>query len=479
MRYLIVVFLALTGAAAFSGTPIRAADVPQSRQQIQLSFAPLVKQVAPAVVNVFSERVVESRGPHPFMNDPLFRRLFKEFGLQTPMRRRAQRSLGSGVIVDQNGTIVTNAHVVGDAQEITVMLADGREFDAELILSDEPTDLALLKIDAGDAELPVARLRPSEELEVGDLVVAIGNPFGVGQTVTSGIVSATARTARGITDFNFFIQTDAAINPGNSGGPLVALDGRVVGINTAIYSRDGGSLGISFAIPSEMVAAVLGSAESGQVTERGIVRPWLGLQTQDVTSDIAENLGMSRPRGAIITALHPLSPGREAGLRKQDVILALNGNPIRSAAEIRFRFVMTPIGESARITYWRKGETQTLSVKAIAPPEKPPRNATRLQGQHPFQGAVVMNMSPAVAEEMGLEPDINRAEGVVLADVRANSPAARLGLQPGDEILSVNTNRIENVAQLTQTLARAEQNAASAWQLTLRRGGRTQNVIIR
>ncbi|MBX6368535.1 MAG: trypsin-like peptidase domain-containing protein, partial [Rhodospirillales bacterium] len=255
--------------------PSFAADrvLPDSREQIKLSFAPVVKRTAPAVVNVFSRRIVRRSGPPPgLFNDPLFRRFFGDaipFGLP---QERVQNSLGSGVLVARDGLIVTNNHVIDGADEIIVVLADRREFEAQIVRRDERTDLAVLKIDVGNEALPYLELGDSDSLEVGDLVLAIGNPFGVGQTVTSGIVSALARTQVGISDFRFFIQTDAAINPGNSGGALVDLDGKLVGINTAIYSRSGGSIGIGFAIPASMVRAVVAGAATGG----RVVRPWLG-----------------------------------------------------------------------------------------------------------------------------------------------------------------------------------------------------------
>ncbi|CAN0480566.1 unnamed protein product, partial [Discosporangium mesarthrocarpum] len=271
--------------------------VPASKAEISLSFAPLVKSAAPAVVNIYTRRVVRARRISPLFNDPFFRRFFgNQFAPGNRQNQRVQNSLGSGVIVSADGLIVTNHHVIDKADEITVVLTDRREFEAEVVTRDEGTDLAVLRIKANNEKLPFLKLRDSDTLEVGDLVLAIGNPFGVGQTVTSGIVSALARTARGVSDFGFFIQTDAAINPGNSGGALIALDGGLVGINTAIYSRGGGSNGIGFAIPSNMVATVIGSAVSGGQ----VVRPWLGARGQTVNADLARSLGLSRPSGVLV-----------------------------------------------------------------------------------------------------------------------------------------------------------------------------------
>ncbi len=311
---LTIAFLALVGGSA------GAQQVPQSRAQIQLSFASVVKQTAPAVVNVYARRVVRQPGIPGFSDDPFFRRFFGDGGMFGRPRERVQNSLGSGVLVDPSGIVVTNNHVIQGGTEIRVVLSDRREFDATVALADEHTDLAILKLNAGQAKLPSLTLGDSDVLEVGDLVLAIGNPFGVGQTVTSGIVSALARTQVGITDYQFFIQTDAAINPGNSGGALIDVAGRLIGINTAIYSRSGGSIGIGFAIPANMVRTVVASAMNGGK----VSRPWGGADLQDVTAEMGEVLGLDRPRGAIVASIHPLSPMVQAGVATGDVIVGVN-----------------------------------------------------------------------------------------------------------------------------------------------------------
>jgi len=273
--FVLIGCLVLSGPALAENPKI----VPAGRNQVNLSFAPLVKQVAPAVVNIYTKRTV-TRSAHPFINDPFFQQFFG--GNLAPdlggglTRKQVEGALGSGVIIDADGIVVTNAHVIRGADEISIVLSDGREFPATLSLKDDHSDLAILRVDTDGEKLPAARLRSSEDMEVGDLVLAVGNPFGVGQTVTSGIVSALSRSSLNISDYNFFIQTDAAVNPGNSGGPLVAMDGGVVGINTAIYSQSGGSLGIGFAIPSEMVQTVVAAEANGQGGERGVLRPVAG-----------------------------------------------------------------------------------------------------------------------------------------------------------------------------------------------------------
>ncbi|MGH6924244.1 MAG: trypsin-like peptidase domain-containing protein, partial [Propylenella sp.] len=317
--------------------------VPPDRDTIRLSFAPIVKRVAPAVANVYATERVRVRSP--FEGDPFFERFF---GPGSPFGpRESQRSsLGSGVIVDQSGVIVTNNHVVGGATEIKVALADGREFPASILLRDERTDLAVLKVENGDDPFPVLEIGDSDALEVGDLVLAVGNPFGVGQTVTSGIVSAVARTNLGISDSGFFIQTDAAINPGNSGGALVDVDGRLIGVNTAIYSRSGGSIGIGFAIPSDMVRTVVAQAIAGS---KSVARAWIGTLCQDVSRDIAASLGLAKPQGALVTHVDKDSPAARAGLQVGDLILKAGDSDIADSASLDYRLAVAGIGNSVTL----------------------------------------------------------------------------------------------------------------------------------
>ncbi|EWY39854.1 serine protease [Skermanella stibiiresistens SB22] len=433
--------------------------MPDSRQQISLSFAPLVKQTAPAVVNIYTRRVIQQRAS-PLFDDPFFQRFFGQSAPRGLPRERVERSLGSGVIVAPDGLIVTNDHVVKDSDQITVVLADRREFEARVVSTDGKTDLAILRITPPRGErLPFLALHDSDELEVGDLVLAIGNPFGVGQTVTSGIVSALARTAVGVSDFNFFIQTDAAINPGNSGGALVAMDGRLVGINSAIYSRSGGSIGIGFAIPSNMVRTVIDAVNSGGK----LVRPWLGIDGQQVTGDIASSLGLARPAGVLVNAIDPKSPAAQAGLRVGDVISAINGREVDDPDSLRFRVATLPVGSQVALTVARRGTNQSVAFKAIAPPENPPRDTTPLGGRQPLAGATVANLSPALAEEIGFS---GVAQGVVILEVARNSPAARVGVEPGDVVLRIDEREVSSVSQLGRLIARPQQT----WKVTVRRG---------
>jgi Do/DeqQ family serine protease len=459
--------LGLTLILAIAG-PATAAEtvVPTSRQMIHLSFAPLVKKVAPAVVNVYSRRVVRTRMlPGALFNDPLFRRFFgtgSPFGMT---RERIENSLGSGVIVDPSGLIVTNRHVIAGAQEIHVVLWDRREFQAKVILSDARADLAVLKIDTNGERLPVLPLGDSDQLEVGDLVLAIGDPFGVGQTVTSGIVSGLARSI-GENDYGSLIQTDAAINPGNSGGALVDLSGQLVGINTAIFSPSGGSNGIGFAIPSNLVRAVIAAARHGGQ----IVRPWLGASGQTVTPELAQSLGLPHPEGVLIRDIAPGSPAAAAGLERGDVVLSVDGHDVASPEELRFRIATQGVQARLPLTVWRNSRISRFTVALEAPPETPPRDLTRLGGHEPLAGATVGNLNPAFDAELGLD---ETRTGVIVRSVAQGSYADQLGFEPGDILVSINHIDIGSVA----TLRRAVESEAP-WRVTIERAGRRLTVTI-
>ncbi len=467
MRFLPVIISALTLCLA---APLASADdkaVPASAGAVQLSFAPIVKTTAPAVVNVYSQRkLVEDQDSNSFFQDPFFRRFFGDGGSFGRPRERVANSLGSGVIVDPNGLIVTNNHVIANGTDIKVALSDKREFEAKVLIADERTDLAVLKIDVPDEKLPVIKLGDSDALEVGDLVLAIGNPFGVGQTVTSGIVSALARTQVGVSDYQFFIQTDAAINPGNSGGALVDMKGELIGINTAIFSRSGGSVGIGFAIPTNMVKTVVATAESGGAA---IKRPWIGAEVQDVTPDIATSLGMPRPEGALIVSLHPDSPLAKAGLKRGDIVLALEGKPIETAQELGYRIATTPVGATAIIEYQRKGGRTETQVTMIVAPETVKRDDTLIEGPNPLAGATATNVSPAVADELDLPAD---TQGVALTKIETG-PALRF-FKRGDIVLEVNGAKIDSVDALNSALA----DDQSLWRIAINRGGRVVKMAI-
>ena len=440
--------------------------VPASERQIELSFAPVVRKAAPAVVNIYTKRIVKQRGTSPFFDDPFFRRFFGESPFGGP-RERMENSLGSGVIVQPDGIVVTNHHVIKDADTITVVLNDRREFDAEILVNDERTDIAVLRITARGEELPFLDFGDPDELEVGDLVLAVGNPFGIGQTVSSGIVSGLARTGVGITDFRSFIQTDAAINPGNSGGALVGMDGRLMGINTAIYSRSGGSVGIGFAVPSNMVRTVVHSA----VTGKPLVRPWLSVRVREVTADVASAMGLRRPGGVLVEAVQPDGPAESAGVRRGDVITDVNGKDVDDVQSLRFRLATRIIGDQVTLTVMRQSNELELPFKLTAPPEIPPRNLSILRGKHPLSGAKILNLSPAVAAEVGFDEG---AAGVLTIDVARGSWASRIGLRPGDVILTVNESKI----QVVQDVLTATRDSRDRWYLEIRRGNKKLRIEV-
>jgi len=459
--------LATFGLVAILATPALTQSLPQNRNQIRLSYAPLVKKAAPAVVNIYAKRLVRSRGGTSLFDDPIINRLFGDFPFQDFPRERLENSLGSGVIVRSGGFIVTNNHVIDKAQAITVVLSDRREFAAKLMVADKRTDIAVLKVDTNGEALPFLRLGDSDSLEVGDLLLAVGNPFGVGQTVTSGIVSALARTSVGISDFRSFIQTDAAINPGNSGGALLAMDGRLVGVNTAIYSRDGGSLGIGFAVPSNMVRRILDSAISG----KPLVRPWLSFTGKPVTSEIANALGLVRPVGVLIEKIDHNGPGKRAGLALGDVVVAVDRHDVDDVQALRFRIATKSIGESVDLKVVRRGELRTVPFNLIAPPENPPRNLTLIRGRNPFAGVTVGNLSPALSEEIGLEAGL---KGVLVVKIEKQSTAARLGFRLNDIIRAVNGVEVKRVIDLERSAA----DRKLRWQLEIQRGDRTIQIRV-
>jgi Do/DeqQ family serine protease len=436
--------------------------VPSSQAELQLSYAPIVQRVQPAVVNVYAAKVVQNH--NPFLDDPIFRRFF---GLQGGPQEQMQRSLGSGVMVDPSGLVVTNVHVIEGADQVKVSLSDKREFEAEIMLKDSRSDLAVLKLKDVHEKFPTLDFANSDQLMVGDVVLAIGNPFGVGQTVTHGIISALARTQVGITDYQFFIQTDAAINPGNSGGALVDMTGRLAGINTAIYSRSGGSQGIGFAIPANMVRVVVASAKSGG---KAVKRPWLGAKLQAVTPEIAESLGLHSPSGALVASVVANSPAARAGLKSSDLITAIDGQPVDDPNAFDYRFATHPLGGSSALDVQRGGKPLKVNVPLETAPDAG-RNELVLTSRSPFQGAKVSNISPAVADELHLDAD---TEGVVVTEIADDSTAASVGFQKGDIILAVNNTKVAK----TSDLEKATSSSSRLWRITLVRGGQQINVTL-
>ncbi len=461
------IMLTLMLGTAVVAAPLAAEPaVPTSVAEINLSFAPIVKKVAPAVVNVYASRT-DSQPRNPLFNDPIFRHFFGDGDSEEgrPGGPTAQ-SLGSGVLIDPSGLVVTNYHVIAGMTDVKVALSDRRELEATIVLRDQRTDLAVLRL-KGKGPFPFMEFDDSDKLEVGDLVLAIGDPFGVGQTVTQGIISALARTEEGISHYGFFIQTDAAINPGNSGGALVDMRGRLIGINSAIVSQTGSSVGIGFAIPSDMVKVVVATAKSGRTEVR---RPWLGAGLQNVSREIADSLNLDRPAGTLVTDVTPKSPAEAAGLKQGDLIVSVDGQPTDDVEAFSYRFATAPLGGKVTLSIVRDSKPLTLVLNAEPAPDLP-RDPVKIAGSSPFAGATVINISPAVAEEYSLDA---ARQGVVISDVDEESRAAALNLQKGDVIITVNDKKIET----THDLQQATTGDHYFWKISIGRGNQIITTVI-
>lgn len=397
-------------------------QAPTDVSTMKASFAPVVRQAAPAVVNIAARGVQQVRDP--FWGIP---------------GQRQTGSIGSGVIVRPDGVVVTNNHVIQGMQEIRVTLNDRREFPARVLLADERSDIAVLQLQGVDGDLPTLRIDDQEEQQVGDLVLAIGNPFGVGQTVTNGIISALNRTETGITDSGSFIQTDAAINPGNSGGALVDMDGDLIGINTAIFSRTGSSSGVGFAVPAAMVRRVVESAVGGASS---VVRPWLGVRGDTVSSDIARSLGLERPQGVIVTDVYPGGPGARAGIRAGDVITAIDGAEVNDQGGLNYRVGTRSPDETVRVTVLRDGRLQTLNAR-VAPLPGGGRRVIGTIQSGPLAGLRIGVLSPADADRIAGDP----FRQILVVD-QAAGRAGAWGLREGDVLLGVNTTPITSIEPL-------------------------------
>lgn len=435
--------------------------VPQSQAEISMGFAPLVKEAAPAVVNIFAKQIVQVR-QSPFTGDPFFDQLFRGFGTPQP---RVENSLGSGVILSEDGIVVSNYHVVGMSTDIRVQLNDRSEYTAEVLLADEESDLAILKLKDADG-LPFLQFRDSDNVDVGELVMAIGNPFGVGQTVTSGIVSGLARS--GVATGNargYFIQTDAAINPGNSGGALIDINGDLIGINTSILTRSGGSNGIGFAIPANLVAQFVDQARAGF---DDFQRPWAGMFGQPVDADMAEGLGLDRAGGIVVSAMHEASPFLSAGVEAGDVIVALDGQPVNTPAEMIFRMSVAGLGSEVVVETLRDGEQMTQTVKMDVAPDVPSRDTIETGRKSAIPGMVISNINPAVLGEFGLPLSL---EGVVVEN--SGEIGARLGIGPGDVLRVIDGTEILT----TKDADKALRDARKRLTLEVQRG--TQRVVMR
>ncbi len=438
-------------------------QVPQAQSEIQMGFVPVVKAVTPAVVNIYARRVIEGRAS-PFADDPFFGQLFENFGAQRP---RVENSLGSGVILGGDGIVVSNYHVVGQATDIRVVLNDRREYDASVLLADEESDLAILQLQ--DAEnLPALDLRVSDSVEVGELVLAVGNPFGVGQTVSSGIVSGLARsgTATGNTR-GYFIQTDAPINPGNSGGALVDTAGRLIGINTSILSRSGGSNGIGFAIPATLVDQFVKQARAG---ETRFQRPWAGVSGQPVTYDMAEGLGLTRGGGVILSDMHPASPFGAAGFEPGDVILAVDGQEVNGPAEMIYRMSVAGLGADVAVRVVKDGETRDVAVPMQRAPDQPPRATLTTGARAAVPGVTLSTINPAVIAEYDLPLTVS---GVLVED--PGDIGARAGLRAGDILLRIDGAAVTDSVSASAALEAAQRRLA----LDVQRGQRRLTMRFR
>jgi Do/DeqQ family serine protease len=404
--------------------------VPGDSLSMKASFAPVVRTAAPAVVNVSARGVQQVQDPYWSM-----------FGIRRPQAQQVG-SVGSGVIVRDTGVVVTNYHVINGMQQIKVVLNDRREFDARVVLADERSDIAVLQLEGVNERLPTLNIDDREEQQIGDLVLAIGNPFGVGQTVTNGIISALNRTETGISDSGSFIQTDAAINPGNSGGALVDMDGDLIGINTAIFSRSGSSSGVGFAVPASAVKRVVDSAVGGATA---VIRPWLGVKGEAVSADVARSLGLDRPQGLVVTEVWPGGPGARAGLSEGDVITAIDGAEINDQGGLNFRVGTREPNETVKVTVLRDGQARTLDARVQRLPGNADLKDAAVIQSGALAGAQVLALNPALADSLGGDPF---ASGVIIGQVQRGASAQRIGLQGGDIILSVNGRAVTAVQQL-------------------------------
>ncbi|QTC91755.1 trypsin-like peptidase domain-containing protein [Brevundimonas goettingensis] len=423
--------------------------VPADALSMKAGFAPVVRRAAPAVVNISARSVQQV--------DPFFQ-MFRGM----PAQRMAE-SAGSGVIVRADGIVVTNNHVIEGAQQIRVVLNDRREYPAHVLLADERADVAVLQLEGVTEQLPTLPIDDREEQQVGDLVLAIGNPFGVGQTVTNGIISALNRTETGISDSGSFIQTDAAINPGNSGGPLVDMDGEVIGINTAIFSRSGSSSGVGFAIPASMVKRVIASAVGGATS---VVRPWLGVKGEGVSADIARSLGMDRPVGLVVTQVWSSGPGDRAGIQEGDVITSVAGQEVNDQGGLNFRVGTHNPNDTVSVGLLRDGRPMTVNARVSALPGEAGADQGTLIARGPLAGLKVAALTPALADSLGGDPFL---KGVIVTGY--GEGVRNRGIRRGDFLRAVNGDAINSVADV--------QAITGPTQLTIERNGQRITGVIR
>ena len=452
----LAIALALSLAACGQPDDSRAQDgvfadsrvLPEDALSMKASFAPVVREAAPAVVNIAAIGVQQYRDP--FWGIP---------------GQRQTGSVGSGVIVRPNGVVVTNNHVIEGMQQIRVTLNDRREFSARVVLADARSDIAVLQLEGVTDRLPTLNIDDREEQQVGDLVLAIGNPFGVGQTVTNGIISALNRTETGISDSGSFIQTDAAINPGNSGGALVDMDGDLIGINTAIFSRSGSSSGVGFAVPATLVKRVVDSAVGGATA---VVRPWLGVKGDSVSAEVARSLGLERPQGLVVTDVWPGGPGDRAGLREGDIITAIDGAEVNDLGGLNFRVGTREPNDTVEVGLLRNGRPETLTARVQRLPGDADIDNARVIRSGVLSGAQVLALNPALADSLGGDPF---ATGVIVGRVQRGSYANGIGLRGGDIILAVNGRAVTSVEQLG--------NVSRGSEITIVRNGQRISAVVR
>lgn len=455
--------------ALFFQLPIgNSAALAQPAQDCPCSFTQLAEAASPSVVNISSMKVVKGGGPFgfdsPFGEDDPLRDFFEKFFGQKFPKEHKQKGLGSGFIIDPEGFILTNNHVVEATDQILVKLQDGREFEAKMIGRDAQTDLALIKI-TPDTPLQAMRLGDSEQLKVGDWVLAIGSPFGLVSTVTAGIVSAKYRRI-GIGAYDDFIQTDASINPGNSGGPLLNMRGEVVGITTAIFSRSGGNIGIGFAIPSNIARDLLPQLRKGRV-----IRGWLGVMIQQITPQIRDKLGLTTETGALVSQVTPGGPAEKAGIRRGDVIVSFDGQPIKEMNDLPFLVAKTEVGKRVPVVVVRKGERKTFQV-TIGQMKEEKEEAPTPTGVSPDLGLGLENLSPELASKLG----IPEQTGVLVTKVAAGSPADDAGLRPGDIIMELDQEEVRDVQGFTKKMAAYPRGQAAL--LLVNRKGTTLYVTL-
>ncbi len=431
------------------------------------TFAPIVKAVLPSVVNISSSRVVKTAGMEQLQMDPMFRQFFGDEGggrFNAPKDRR-EKSLGSGVIVSPEGYILTNNHVVDGATDVRVTLSDKRELQARIVGTDPKTDVAVVKIEADN--LKPLTIGDSSQVEVGDVAIAIGDPFGVGQTVTKGIISAKGRGGLGIEDYEDFLQTDAPINPGNSGGALVNDRGELIGINTAIISHgSGGSQGIGFAVPANLARQVM-----DQILKNGkVVRAYLGILPQDVTPSMAKAFGTKEARGVVVGDVSVSSPAQESGIQRGDILLEVNGKPVSDSNQLRMNISMMAPGSSVKLKVLRNGSERDFSVKlAEMPTETAKLNSQEEGGSQALDGLEVSNLNPQIAQELNLPANTT---GVVVSDVDPSSKMADSGLRRGDVIQEVNHHAVKNTSEFQSAIRKAGDEPL----LLVNRGGRTMFI---